>query len=355
MENPEINVQDTFENSENIENTQNDITPVNNTKNDKIFKILITAASVFLSLVLFLAVTGAAAGFLARSALSADSVQTITRTAVKELDLSQVYGFAVGSVDTGGLNIDEDADLVTAILDNIDEYYIETYDIDQDAITEILENDSLLEFAADILAGLGEFITGGQNAEELIVTPDEVVSFIEDNQDVIEDITGYTFLETDFDDIREALTETLADITWGAVMDEVMYEAPLNFDTIRGMISVQMLIGLQGVAVLLAALIIFANRKGLSGLKGLIYCGAAITLSGVVLLLAQLAFGLVYSLAEEHFGLTAEQTASALSDVRGAITLTGVLVLTAGLLTIAAAIVIPIIKNRACKEAEVVV
>jgi hypothetical protein len=361
-ENPEIiensdvteppEVAETPEATETPEITQTPEATVKSTASDKVIKALIVASSVFLSLVLLVAVTGTAAGFIARTALSAESIQTITRTVVREMDLSEVYSIAVASSDNSGLNADEDATLAAAILDNIDDYYIETYDIDEDAIAEILENEALLEFAADIFAGLGEFLTGGLDGEELIITPDEVVDFIEENREDIEEITGYTFDESDFDDIREALTETLADVTWGAVMEEVMYEIPVDLDTIRGMVSVQMLIALLGAAALLTALIIFANRKSF---RGLIYCGAAGVLAGTLLLFAQLAFGIVYSLAEEHLGLAEAQVSEALSGVRGTLVLTGVLVLIAGLLTIAAGIVVPIIKNRACKNMELVV
>jgi hypothetical protein len=311
----------------------------------KALKVII---SVFLSIFLFILVTAAGMVVIMRGAVSRQSIQTITRTIMSDIvipDLlatpSRTTNNAAGDNGEVGNIENEPATFAGVILEVIDDSIIEDYNINEEAITGILENDAVADFIADIFADAGAFIMGEIDGGELMVTPDDIVEFMEENIQAIEEVIDYTFTEADFDDIREVLGDSMQELTWDNVMGDIVgdieRESPVNFNAIRSFLSLGMVIMLITAAAAVVAGIIMLNRH--KGTKGLISCGIPCILSGGLIFAGNAFIGLIRSLILSDLGISAAQFNSLLSGVTNAVTLTGIVVSVTGAGFIIAAII----------------
>jgi len=288
-------------------------------------RILIGIASVAMSLILFASVTAGQAEYIAREALSEQSISAM----VEKLDINEVSFY-------------EGESLTETIFGSIDDYYKNTFGVDEEKIGNLLQSDMVKDFVAGKAVEIAGFITGETAGNEL-VTADEVVGFLERNSDEIETLTGYKMVDSDIEDIKAELEKQLESATW----DSVLESSPIKKSTVRLTFSIYAFVAAIALTAIFTVLLFIINRRKTAALY---YCGYAFGISGLSVTVASFALNSLYSLIAEAAGIKTSSVSSLLSGVKNTVLFTGVAVMGFGvLLIVIAAVTRGIIKSKAAK------
>ncbi|MDR0222505.1 MAG: zinc ribbon domain-containing protein [Oscillospiraceae bacterium] len=272
-------------------------------------KFFTAVFSVFLSVILFAALTCAQASVIIRLTFSENTVKNM----VKGVDFANISVEA----DIRGVDLDGGETLSEAIYKSIDEYYTETFDISEGDIEEMLESDLLKDFLAEIISKNGDYLLGGEG-NATIVSADDIVNFLDENRDEIRDMTGYTLVASDLTDIRKALEDGLGG--GGLSWDDVTRDISVGLGIIRSALSIYALIIIAVLAALIITLIILINRRLTAAL---IYCGVTAAVSGGCVAASRFFAGYAYSGVAEAVGVDKSAVSSALAPAWNAVLLTG--------------------------------
>jgi len=232
--------------------------------------------SVMFSFFLLAAILAGQVGFILKNQINQQTVKTMAIDAFRELDLSKI-------VPSDLIGENQSFILQNVIYDAIDEYYIQSFGVEQENIDELLEQEQFQDFFDDIIDGGIEYITGGEDTQ--IVSTKKIINLIQDNQDEIERITGYRLVDTDFEDIEKVLREAgLDDMTWGTALDSASDYAlrPIFAAYYRYMTIAFVMIAIIITASLFT--LYYLNRHRASDV--LMYFGVPCILSGVIVMIS---------------------------------------------------------------------
>ncbi|MCL2633397.1 MAG: hypothetical protein FWD34_02660 [Oscillospiraceae bacterium] len=304
-------------------------------------KILIALVSVLLSLILISGVTVLQVSVIMRMVVNNPST---IQAMVDGIDFTDMkLPLPIPDVDLGGGEI-----LSEAIFMVIDDYYIETFDISKENIEDLLQSDLINEYIGELLYDNINYLLTGQGDGQ-IIDARELVKFIENNTDEIEDITGYRIKTEDLDDIQDVLRDTLKELTWDDIIDDV--PMPIDLSGVRRIFSpVTLIVIISVVVVLMAVIVIIHRRKS----TALIYCGISCILSGLSVVIAGAMSSSVYAIINSSLSGLIELDESfiggILTGMNNTILATGAITVGGGVLIMVVAIVSRSIKNSIDKK-----
>jgi len=326
-------------------------------------RLLIAVLSVVMSVVLFASLTAGQAWFIVYNAYNEDTIKTIAKDVVGELDLSELAEMPV-SFDIPGVELRGDELLYEAIYASIDDYYIETFGVLEEDIKELFESDTLNDVLDLLIDTSVEFLLSGDGSVEIINT-DNVIELLENNQDEIYEITGYALVESDFRDIRNVLEESIVhEFTWDNLMEElsgIPGVGNINIDSTRNAISeassaldfwlkIWVFVTVIVIAAIMITLIVIVNRRKTSAL---LYVGIVSAVSGLIFTVFNLFMSSMYSIITSRTNFDVSVIKNALSGVENTILFTGLSVLGFGVLVTLTAVIIRLLKKQKQLQARV--
>jgi hypothetical protein len=306
-------------------------------------RVLIAIASVLSSIVLFASVTTGQSWFIMKNGVNNQTVKAMARAAFDDIPFTEVplSDIPVAGVDLPG----EGVYLHEAIFDTIDEYYVDTFGVEEDHIKELLEHDVLRNFLGDIIDGGIDYIMGGEDTA--IMTSDKVVSLIHDNADEIGEITGYQLVDTDFEDISNVLKQGgLDDLTWssaGIVSGEV--SAVRKILSIFESSPILVLSGIIAVIAVFTVLLFLLNRRRAS--NALVYFGVPCLISGLAVTVSSFFVNVLFRHIAGELGLSSPAVLQdAFSGAGGVILYCGLTVTGIGAVAVVVKIIIKSLNKK---------
>ncbi|MCL1903313.1 MAG: zinc ribbon domain-containing protein [Oscillospiraceae bacterium] len=297
---------------------------------------LIAILGIILSIMLFIAVTAGQAWFVLNESIQKKAVKAAAKVITEEVDFSSISvpGFVNEKYVTIP-GVDARIALPDAIYGTIDDYYREIFGVESDHIRELLQSDVFRSFLGAIIDDGAGYITG--NDSGVIVTSARIVELIQDNKDEIEDITSYTLVESDFDDIKKVLTESGLDaLTWDLATDTPDTFLIRNAFSIVDNQPIISLVSLIAVIVILIALLAVINRRRIS--NTLLYFGIPFIVSGGVFIACRLiGADLISRRIISEFGVdaaTMNSIMSAFSGTESIVLYSGIIVAGAGIIAV---------------------
>jgi predicted nucleic acid-binding Zn-ribbon protein len=300
--------------------------------------------SVLLAVVLFAAITAGQSWFILQNGINNQTVKTVARAVVDEVNLSEISipGF-INERDVSIPGVETRTALPEAIYSTIDDYYREIFGVEKDHIQELLESEIFRNFLGGIIDdGIDYFM--GVDEGSIIITSDKIVELIESNQEEIEEITSYSLVQSDFEDIKEVLRNSgLDDITWVSVTSGV-YDAFLirSVFSLLDRYSVVTLVVIIAAAVVIIVLIGILNRRRIS--NTLLYFGIPCIISGAGFVSGRLiGVDLLFQWTMRQLGIgtiPATVVRDAFSEAGDVILYTGLAVLGGGVIAVAVKIIV---------------
>ena len=215
-----------------------------------------TVSSVFVSILLFIVVT---AGLL---------IITV-RTLLSEKWAS---GFLYGVVSMA-----EENDLADAVVDSIHPFYKEQYNISRESLGALFEDEKLKEFISKQTPGYINAVKSGDRS--YVIQADEVISFIQDNEEIIFRETGYVMTERDYWWLEENLGRYLEDYRLGDILGGSL------FMWVRFLLSPATLIVIAALCLGLILLLVITQRRHY---RTLVFAGAAFGAAGLIFVICGL-------------------------------------------------------------------
>ncbi len=186
-------------------------------------------------------------------------------------------------------------DKVSYILDNLDIKQIVEYEeveeallvpLDGEEAEEIYEKSTIKEFVEEKANEFADYILYGTGS--IRITGDDFVELVEENEELIEEISGEPIFAYDYDKIEE-FGENLEE-------DDVISEVA---DVVKTYCSVIVVVGLILVALILCALLYFIRKS----YDALLWTGSAFSLTALLLVAAGLILKPIISVALAEGGL----------------------------------------------------
>ncbi len=200
------------------------------------------------ALLLVVLLVGALAGVV-KNTVSEKSIAKI----IDEIDIADITVEQI-------LDIDDDKTLAEYIYENMDEASVSEYDISEKEVAELLEEDAIKEFITDTLSDYCYYICYGGNVPK--ITSEDLIEFIEDNEDKIFEITGYELSDEDYAYIEELEDSGQLDALDVSVLED-NEEISEMLATLRTFLSTGFFFTLIIIALLLCIAIFFLCRKDL--------------------------------------------------------------------------------------------
>lgn len=196
---------------------------------------------------------------------------------------------------------------------------IETEDsnISQEEIEEFIEESGIEDLLAEKLGVGMEAVLNGEDVA--LLTEDDIMDFVEDNQEIIEDTFEVEITEEMKNDLREEIkqSEITDTFTTGAIT-EVLYEEENNplapvLNAVRTLFSTPVIIAGYVIVLLMFLGVFFINKRQLWYAGP--YLGIPATIVGVGVTITSLLVKGLVSLAEEEMGAAVSVIAEPLHDL----------------------------------------
>jgi hypothetical protein len=315
-------------------------------------RVLIAIASVLISVVLFVAVTAGQSWVILRNGLNDQTVSAMARAILDEIELAEfpIFDFVNASDFElhAGVELRGDEVLSEAIFNVIDNYYIEEFGVEEEDIVELLERRELRIFLYEVVEGGVVYIMGGEDSQ--IVNPDSVLVLIESNEERIYSVTGYQLADTDFDDIKEVLSNAgLHELTWGSAIGESFND---GFNIRDAFALVERHANLALVLILIVfvgftALLIVLNRRRVS--DSLLYLGIPCMVSGLAVIVLSFITNILFGWIRDSLSMSeASMTAMRNTFASGAgnlILFSGLIVLGTGVVCVGVRVLVKVLKK----------
>lgn len=181
---------------------------------------------------------------------------------------------------------------------------LEESEISEEEINEFIEESGIEDLLAEKLGVGMEAILNGEDVS--ILTEDDIMDFVEDNEDIIEDTFEVDITEEMKDELRtEIKNADIEDTFTTGTITQYIYEEETNplaplLKTVRTMFTTQMVIAGYVVVVAMWVGIFFLNKRQI-GHAGL-YLGIPATIVGVGVASTSLMVKGLSSLAAEELG-----------------------------------------------------
>lgn len=260
---------DNYNNTENI-NTNPVILPM--PAQNPSYGALRGFGAVVLCIALFWSVCAAVFISAARSSLTVEAIMHN----VSEISISEII---------------EEFDIADAIYDSINDVISENFDLVLDDVMELIESPEVEEFFSDMLTNLvGSLLTDG---DEFGFSNEDILDFIKENEELIEETLGYTITEEDYGEIEDFFVEN--DVFENLAVIELPEELRAGADFVQRGVSAyinSIFITAVVLSVLFALLLFAVNIKryrafflqaGIVGvLAGGFYVFLGVSLSGII-------------------------------------------------------------------------
>lgn len=236
--------------------------------------------SILLSILFFYFSLSAVIVGVTRMYLNEDNIQDV----LSDIELDEIN---IGYGDDDYISIEN------YILDNIDDSYINKYNLTKDTIKSILNDRDIDRQVKSYVKNYVDNLTQGENSKKL--TEDDIIEILQDNAYTIYRITDYELTDKDYQDIREELES--GDISF-LVPSNLEDELDINLGVMRMLLSIITLIALIVISVLILILILKVNDWRFTYLFK--YSGVTLIILGVLLVLISLA-GLIFTLIADIY------------------------------------------------------
>ena len=287
--------------------------------------------SIILAILLVIPILTGQVGFILRNQINHQTVKTMARDVFAELDFSKI-------LPSDLIGTQESFILQDVIYSTIDEYYIQSFGVEQENIGELLEQEEFNNSFEDIIDGGVEYITSGEDSQ--IVSTDKLMGLIENNQDEIERITGYRLVDTDYEDIKKVLTDAGLDgLTWGTAIDSAGDGALKGlFFMYYGSLAIVNIVSVV-VIIVMVIIIYLLNRHRASNV--LAYFGVPCIVAGVSVMTSSLFIKGIFTVIIKMFDLNSSGGLyNTLTDMGNVVMYTGLTVTCIGAAAVVARIVV---------------
>ena len=224
--------------------------------------------SIVLCVFFFLFTLSAMGMGIARSVLSEDGVKKICN----DIDLSKIQ------IRQNGVNIAV-PDLVLSI---VDEKAINKYGITRQDVVNVLNNATIKKYLENFVNEYVQYVAFGK-APKLMYTS-EIIGLIKDSADIIYNMTGYVFTDSDFRSLENEINNGSMEFLTAIGIERLIGFSP---SIISAVFSIPVLIILIVLSVSMLALLLICNNMRVKYLFA--YCGITLSVLGAMLLLAALA------------------------------------------------------------------
>lgn len=131
-----------------------------------------------------------------KRSISSDNIsKAFTEVDILDMEVGQLVGDA-----------DNKQSLLSYVFERIPEAQKAAYpELNEENISELLENKAIRKAVSDVLGGTLEYFTGENDHFE--INAEKVIKVLKKNEDLIEELTGKKMLEEDFDAIRDTLED----------------------------------------------------------------------------------------------------------------------------------------------------
>lgn len=190
-------------------------------------------------------------------------------------------------IDISEINLeyeDNSVNITDFIMKNISNQIIEQFNISDEKINKLLQNDTIRESMEDICSEYLCYVIYGDESEDLSVTG--ILNTIKSCSDIVHSETGYSFTDGDYQDIEKELTDGYMKFL---VIDNIKTNSVINIHLINVLFSLPSLIIQILIFVGLIFLLLWCNKWQPKYLCA--YVGITLVIVGTLyLLLAILSF-----------------------------------------------------------------
>ncbi len=209
--------------------------------------------ALLLSLLLIATFAAAAVFGVIQKSVSRDNVASVVESlSVKSLDLSQLR---ISDLGLEKLDSPDGVSVSEYIFLNINPEAAEKYNIDAEKIERIIAESTLDEAVSEKLSDYIDFFLYNKEAPEL--DADDIMDLVKDNEQLVQQITGYLLTRDDYYAIEEELEKLPLESISGKALQQKAGNAPLVISYITSPLIFWAVIA---VAVILAALLAFVTR-----------------------------------------------------------------------------------------------
>ncbi|MCL1788810.1 MAG: zinc ribbon domain-containing protein [Oscillospiraceae bacterium] len=304
---------------------------------------LIAVFGVLISMILFAAVTAGQAWFVLKDSINNQAVRAAARAVADEVDFAEISvpEFVNGN-DVSIPGVVARTALPDAIYNTIDDYYREVFGVESNHIRELLQSDVFRKFLGEIIDNGVDYIMGEEGG--VIITSDKIAELIEENKDEIEDITSYSLVESDLDDIKRVLGESgINSLTWDLATentaDTFLIRSAFSLVDRQPLISLVVIIAAVVILIILLAVL---NRRHIS--NTLLYFGIPCMFSGGLFIAGRIiGADLISRWATREFGVSPvamNAVTDAFSGTENVILYSGIIVAGAGLIAVIVRIIL---------------
>lgn len=221
------------------------------------------------------------------------------------------------------------------------------YNLNANNIEKLMNRAFIRDFLEDRLQVVAENVYSG--SDERFLTSRELKSFLRKNAAEVEKITGYTLSEKDIDEIGSYLEKneaveniTVNELSMSRLQEEIPFLAAIPFLT--SYVTAGLLAGLAVAMLVLAALI--CRFRGFS----LVYVSITCLFTGSVYLTLSLLTNTLANVLYDLYPLQKDFYTRLLSSVRSACLRISLPLIAAGLLCIAALVIIKVVRNAKARK-----
>ncbi|MCL1832388.1 MAG: zinc ribbon domain-containing protein [Oscillospiraceae bacterium] len=316
-------------------------------------RVAFAILSVVMSVIMLAAVTVLQAVSVARETVNPATVQVMARTVIDDMNIADlpvggmIDELGINVPDFGRRNIDSSAVLSEVIYNSLHDYYVETFDISEEDVREVLNNPEFNEFILQIADNGIEYIMTNEHKGDKIVNTDDIVALIAEHAALIDGaFENYNFNFNNNDEYRRILAETLRkseldNYRWGDVANEQVREIQDGFSLFNQYSFAALIVTIVLIVSLTAALVALNSRRVMNLL---FYIGIPCAVSGAAVLLSGLFTGTISDMVIERADITDMPAVNlaleqAFDSVAHSIMLAGAITLSVGAVMIAARIV----------------
>lgn len=259
---------------------------------------------------------------------------------IDDIELSEIQ---VGSiVNTYSEDeYEDDVTLAEFIYSNLDPVMIDEIGITQEDIEEILDDDVNKDFIIDKLNDYAADLIKATDTGE--ITKKEIMNLIEDNEEIIYEVTGYQITPEDYQYISEEIDNS--GVLEKTNLSDISKETDIDIGGLRWVVS-DLTIIISAVLAAMFLCLIFLINKG-NRKSGLVYGGCTLALVGLTFLISGLSLGIFIDKLNESIPIDAALTDTLFKGIRSATIVSGLIVICSAMSMLIIFVIVKIAaKNR---------